>query len=220
MGCCSGDIGYPAAERQFGPAVAQRDLHRYHRKGPDASSRLLLAGVTDQLVRGESLLDIGAGVGVVSFELISRGVGRATLVDASPAYLDAAEREAERRKQGPVIECVGGDFVHLANGLDPADVVVMHRVICCYPDSAGLLENATRLCRRLLAVSYPRDEWYVRSWVRVENLRRRIFGNAFRSFVHSAVAIEAHIVTAGFQRVSRRRTPAWCVDVYAKRDGA
>lgn len=220
MACCSGCVGYPAAERQFGPAVAERDLDRYHRKGPDAISRLLLARVTDHLVAGESLLDVGAGVGVISFELLAKGVGRTTLVDASPAYLDAAEGEAERRKQVSAIARVDGDFVLLASGLDPADIVAMHRVICCYPDAAALLENATRLCGRLLAISYPRDEWYVRSWMRVENLRRRVLSNAFRSFVHSAVAMEAHVVNAGFQRLSRGQTLAWCVDVYARRHAA
>ena len=45
MACCSGCVGYAAAERQFGAAVAQRDLDRYRRKGPDASSRLILEGV-------------------------------------------------------------------------------------------------------------------------------------------------------------------------------
>ena len=34
MQCCSG-TACATAERQFGPAVARRDIQRYHRKGPD-----------------------------------------------------------------------------------------------------------------------------------------------------------------------------------------
>jgi len=218
MACCSGCVGYAAAERQFGAAVAQRDLDRYRRKGPDASSRLLLDGVKSVAHPTDSLLDVGAGVGVLSFELLSHGLSRATLVDASPAYLSAARTEAERRGAGSRVQCVPGDVVHLDGTVDRADVVVMHRVICCYPDWGALMGRATQLSGRVLAVSYPRDLWYVRGFMALENLRRRVFGNAFRTFVHSTVAMEDGIVTAGFDRVSRRQTPIWCIDVYVRRD--
>jgi hypothetical protein len=33
--CCSGCAGYPAAEQQFGSAVAEGDLRRYQNKGPE-----------------------------------------------------------------------------------------------------------------------------------------------------------------------------------------
>jgi magnesium-protoporphyrin O-methyltransferase len=110
--------------------------------------------------------------------------------------------------------------VFLDGDVVPADVVTLHRVICCYPDWEALLAKATRLSRRLLAISYPRDRWYLRGWVRLDNLRRRLIGNTFRTYVHSAVAMENYIVTAGFQRVSRRRTPVWSVDVYTRRNCA
>src|SRR5260370_11695945 len=98
MTCCSGCARYPDAERQFGPEIATRNLERYRRKGPDATSGSLLKAVADQLKSGDSLLDIGAGVGVLDFELMANGVNAAMLVDASPAYLEAAQREAERRQ--------------------------------------------------------------------------------------------------------------------------
>src|SRR5258706_10577717 len=78
------------SEPSLGPIV----LPRNHREGPDASSRLLLEALDHQLKSGDSLLDIGAGVGVLDFELLANGVKTSTLVDASNAYLEAAEREA------------------------------------------------------------------------------------------------------------------------------
>jgi len=220
MACWSDCVGDAAAERQFGAAVAQRDLDRYRRKGPDASSRLLLDGVKSVAQPTDSVLDLGAGVGVLSFELLAHGLSRATLVDASPAYLSAARTEAERRGADSRVQCVTGDVVHLDGTVDGADVVVMHRVICCYPDWGALLGRATQLSGRVLAVSYPRDLWYVRGFMALENLRRRVFGNPFRTFVHSAVAMENDIVTAGFERISRQQTPIWCIDVYTRRHGA
>jgi 16S rRNA G966 N2-methylase RsmD len=218
MACCTGCGRYPAAEQQFGAAAARRDLERYRRKGPDASSRLLLDGIAEVVRPGDSLLDVGGGVGVLGFELLARGVGRATLVDASSAYLDSAQLEASRREVTERMEVIHGDVVHLDGAISSADIVTMHRVICCYPDFGALLDKATQLTRRLLAFSYPRDAWYVRAFMGFENARRRLFGNAFRTFVHPPQTMEAYVATAGFHRIDRRQTPVWRVDVYRRRD--
>lgn len=217
MNCCSGRVSCVGAERQFGPAVAARDLKRYRRKGPDATSRLLLAAVRDHVASGASLLDIGGGVGVVDFELLTMGVSSATLVDASPAYLDAAGREAEARRMTDRLQRVLGDFAVIGESITSADVVTMHRVVCCYSGHASLLRAATKHTRLVFAFSYPRDRWYIRAWLAVENLRRRLFRNPFRTFVHSPGAMEALVTHAGFVRVHRSRTFVWSIDVYARK---
>lgn len=209
-------MSYGAAERQFGPAIAARDLNRYHRKGPDATSRLLLEALRSRVSSGASLLDIGGGVGVLDFELLASGVRSATLVDASPAYLDAAGGEAEARKIANRLQRVNGDFAALSDGIEFADIVTMHRVVCCYPDHASLLEAATKHARRLFAYSYPRDRWDIRVWLALDNLRRRLLGNPFRTFVHAPAEMEARILHAGFVRIHRSRTFVWSIDVYAR----
>ena len=217
MNCCSGAV-YPAAERQFGPAVAERDMRRYERKGPDAATRLLLTAVREAAIAGDSLLDVGGGVGVVSLELLSAGVNRATIVEASPAYLDAARRGADHRGFAHRLQLVAGDFTAIAANLEPADTVTMHRIVCCYPLYESLLSDAARCCRRQFAFSYPYDRWYLRAWIALDNARRRIFRNPFRTFVHSVAATETILTHAGFQRVSRQHTLVWCVDVYRRVD--
>jgi len=216
MSCCSACSSYSAAEQQFGSAIARRDLQRYRRKGPDASTRVMLESVTSDVRADGSLLDIGGGVGILSFELLARGVREATLVDASPAYLDAARSEAERRGVASHLRCVGGDVVGIDGSIAPVDVVTMHRVVCCYPEWSALLTRATTLSRHLLALAYPRERWFVQGWIGCENLRRRVVGHPFRSFLHPADAMAAHITTAGFERHGRRQTPVWCIDVYAR----
>jgi magnesium-protoporphyrin O-methyltransferase len=212
--CCSSR--YAAAERQFGPAIASRDLQRYQRKGPDSTSRLFLDAVGAEAKGGDSLLDVGAGVGILDFELLASGIDTATLVDASPAYLEAARREGQSRRLTDRLQFVVGDFTRLADSVAPADVVTMHRVVCCYPDYASLLQSATAHARRVLAFSYPRDRWYVRFWLAVENMRRRLSGNPFRAFVHSPVALDATVGQAGFRRTRRFRTLVWTIDVYVR----
>ena len=108
------------------------------------------------------------------------------------------------------------DFLDIASDLPSADVVAMDRVICCYPEHERLLDEALRHADRYLALSYPRDVWYVRLWVYLQNLWRRIRKNAFRTFIHPAAAMENRIRRTGFQLLSRSCTRTWCADVYAR----
>jgi len=213
MTCCSGCARYPDAERQFGPAIASRDLERYRRKGPDATSRSLLKAVADQLKSGDSLLDIGAGVGVLDFELMANGVNAAMLVDASPAYLEAAQREAERRQLADRLQFASGDFTALAAGIASADVVTMHRVICCYPDMESLVRVSADHAARLLALSFPADRWWWRVGQLLSRAWFRVRGCAFRLYLHDPRRILAIAQSAGLRPVLQRRGWVWQIAV-------
>ena len=211
--CCSRFCA--SVTRQFDAAVADGDLKRYRRKGPNPTTRLL----RDAVLRaggGKSLLDIGAGIGALSFELLGGGFSRSLAVDAAPAYVAAARAEAAARGLGDRLNVLEGDFTRLAEPAEPADVVVMDRVVCCYPEFRPLLERALRSGGRLFAYSYPRDRWYVRLVVGLENVARAALRNPFRAVVHSAEAMEACITGEGFARVSRSGTLAWAVEVYVR----
>ena len=214
MSCCESHCA--ATVRHFGEASAARDLERYQQKGPDVTTRLVLESLRGRAAPGATLLDVGGGIGVVSFELLSRGIRKATLVEASPSCLEKARAEARRRKFEDRLSVALGDFVALASELDAADIVVLDRVVCCYPDHVALLGKAAGLSRSVIALTYPRDRWWVRAGTGIENLVRRFQGNAFRTFVHPAPALEATLRSAGFQRSDRRTTWIWCADIYAK----
>jgi SAM-dependent methyltransferase len=213
--CCS--AFFTANQRQFGEAVARRDLNRYRRRGPDQTTRLLRDAIIGA-GNGKIVLDVGAGIGALSFELLAAGAERVTAVEAAPAYLAAAREEASRRNLSDRVELVHGDFVSVARDVMQADVVAMDRVVCCYPAYQPLLEAALRSSRRLLAFSYPRDRWYVRAAVAMQNLGRAVFRNPFRGFVHSARGIEALLEHHGFVRMERRDTLKWSADLYVRAD--
>src|SRR5512145_1009533 len=65
-GCCTG------IARQFDAKTAAGDLHRYREKGPGPTTRLLREFVARVGV-GDTVLDIGAGIGALSFELLAGG---------------------------------------------------------------------------------------------------------------------------------------------------
>ncbi len=215
--CCSPFWG--ANQRQFSDVIARRDLRRYRTRGPDSTTRLLRDAILEA-GNGKTVLDVGGGVGALCFELLAMGAERATVVDAAPAYLAAAGEEATRRNLSARLKVVHGDFVAIAGDVVPADVVTMDRVVCCYPAYRPLLEAALERSRRLLAFSYPRDLWYVRAAVAIQNLWRALFRNSFRGFVHSVRGMEALLEQHGFVRMQRRKTLKWAADLYVRADAS
>jgi cyclopropane fatty-acyl-phospholipid synthase-like methyltransferase len=85
-------------------------------------------------IEGGTVLEIGGGVGEIHIELLKRGAESALNLELSPAYADVARqllREAglEERADWRLHDIAASPEV-----IEPADIVVMHRVVCCYPD--------------------------------------------------------------------------------------
>lgn len=216
MNCCpsAGPIAV-----QFDRRTAERDLRRYRRRGPDATTRLLLSELGRWPLEGATVLDIGGGIGVIGAELAGV-LRRAIHVEAAPAYADVARRELGRRLGADRVRFLEGDFVSIADTVPRADVVTLDRVVCCYPDARGLLEHAAAKARRLLALSYPRARWYVRLVVWLQNQWRRVVGNPYRGFVHAPQRMAEELERAGLLHSGRRGTMVWVVDVYRRPDAA
>jgi SAM-dependent methyltransferase len=216
MSCCCCDEFTTAADEQFNAQRAASDLEAYRTKGPGVTTRLLRDSLAAAGPIAGSLLDIGAGVGVLTFELLERGVTRAIAIDASAAYVAAGSEEAARRGYAGAVRFIQDDFLHAAGEMPSATIVTLDRVICCYPRYEPLLNAALRHADEYFALSYPRDVLYVRAGDALSNAIRRFKGRTFRTFVHSATQMATIITRAGFERVARRRTLTWCVDVYKK----
>lgn len=217
MSCCA---HCKATDAHFGLEAARGDLDRYRERGPDGTTRLMLEAIGEFPVRGGSLLDIGAGIGVIHHELLGGAIARATHVEAASGYVRVAREEDGRRGVEQSVEYVLGDAVELSDGLPTADLVTLDRVICCYPDWAGLVRVSASKAGRLYAFSVPHDRLYVRILVAIENVVRRLRGNDFRTFVHPVGEIDRMLVERGLRRVALRRTIVWHVALYAARETA
>lgn len=211
---CSPTAGFTA--RHFDDKRAGAELRTYHRNGPGPTTQRLLNGLRAAGANHGAVLDIGAGVGVLTFELLKAGVDQALCVDLSPASLAVGREEAERQGCAGRIAWREADFVVVAPELAPADVVTLDRVVCCYPAYAPLLEAAAQHTLRFLALSYPRSRWFVRTAVWAENVLRQVQGDPFRAFVHSPAAMAMLLRQNGFLRVHRESTLAWHADIYAR----
>lgn len=213
MPCCTGPC--PAAAH-FDPRVADRDLRRYQRHGPDLSTRLLLSELQRWPLQGLHLLDVGSGIGVIPLELSAAGLACVTLADASPAYLEAARRHLASREPCRPAQFILGDFAATAASLPDADIVTLDRVVCCYPDVEALLRGAAARARRMVAFTYHPDRWYLHAAVALENSWYRLSQNPFRAFVHSPQRMVSTLESAGFVCAARHATLQWALDLYRR----
>jgi magnesium-protoporphyrin O-methyltransferase len=81
------------------------------------------------------------------------------------------------------------DVAQAPDAVEPADVVVLHRVVCCYTDYARLLNGPAGHPRRTLAHSHPAANIVNRVQFSTENTYRRLTRNDFRAFIHSPDAM-------------------------------
>ena len=210
MDACGCDDGFEI----FDQKSANADVDRYQRHGPDTTTAMLLAMIRKHGVQDASVLDIGGGIGVIDHELLRAGAGHAILVDASAPALAAARAEARRRGVLERLDFVDGDFVSRASSIDPADVVTLDRVVCCYPDVESLVRLSSLRARALYGLVLPRDRWILRVGLGVMNVWFRIRGMRYRSFVHSNARVDAVVAEAGLRPRREERTFMWRVVLY------
>lgn len=203
-------------DKTFGESDARSGLNHYRRRGPSKQTRELLKALRSRDLHGATLLDIGGGIGVIHHELLDDAVTEATHVDASSAYLHAAENEAARRGHAERVKFIQADFTDVASNLPPADIVTLDRVVCCYPDFRALLTAAADRCTEVLVMTYPREKWYMRLAIHlldgIQSLRR----DPFRVFVHPVEQMDAVLAKAGMHRVSLKRLFAWEIALYVR----
>src|SRR5215207_8370729 len=149
-------------DNAFSEAEARADVKKYHKKGPAKQTRLILEAIRSLGLKNSALLDIGGGIGVIHHELLNDVAREATHVDASSSYLREAKQEAARRGHSDRVNFIHADFTDVASDLPAADIVTLDRVVCCYPDFRGLLKAAADHSRKALALTYPRETWYIR----------------------------------------------------------
>jgi SAM-dependent methyltransferase len=196
-GCCEPRV----YERMFGAKQAQRDAQRYRSRGLGGTSRDLVELAGD--VSGASVLEVGAGVGAIELVLLAAGAARATGVELSGEYEEEARKLLDEHGVADRVERRVGDFV--TEPVEPHDVVVMHRVVCCYPDVGALVGVAAGRARRQMLLTYPQERRLTRAGIGAINLFMRVSGSEFRVFVHPVKRMSAAAAEHGLALGERRR---------------
>lgn len=197
MDCCSVN----GLDEMFSRSVAQRELKAYMKKGLSRRSRHLVDTISDQGVTGATILEVGGGVGSLHLELIKAGATSAVGYDAAPAYVEAATILAERLGFKESVEYHVGDFTEMGATADDADIVVLDRVVCCYPDMRALVTVAALRTRRVCVLTYPRRNWLTRAAVSMLNAAQALRNKRFRVYLHKPTEIAALMASQGLTRV-------------------
>ncbi len=205
MSCCSGK----GCDEFFDDRAAQRDARRYRRKGLDGNARRIVELVQRRGVEGKTVLEVGGGIGAIQLELLLAGAVRAVNVELSPAYDRYA---ADLLQAGGLEDRVDRrllDFAERSEELGSADVVVLHRVVCCYPDYETLVGAAADHARGQLLLTFPRDVWWIRLGLRTINRLQRLRRKAFRVYLHAPVAILDVATAHGLEVAAREGSRLW-----------
>jgi len=202
-GCC-----YPEEYgRAFTPREAGRAARAYLRRGLTGTAADLADAVTSAGIVDATILEAGGGVGTLTVELLRRGARRGTVVDLSASWEEAAARVAAAAGVGERVERVRGDVVVVP--VEPAAVVLAHRVLCCYPDWEPLLDALSAASTRTLALTLPVDRWWTRLGFAAANRGLALCGRRFRVFVHPVSAILERAASSGFLPAFERSGPLW-----------
>jgi magnesium-protoporphyrin O-methyltransferase len=200
----------------FNESSAKADIKEYRKHGPAKQTKLILDAVRSLNLKDIDLLDIGGGIGAIHHELLKDTAREATHVDASSSYLKEAKAESERRGNTERVKFIHADFTDVAKEIPQVDVVTLDRVVCCYPDFRSLLKAAAGHSRRAVALTYPRETWFMRVGWRILNFFQWLRRDPFRVFLHPILEIESLLNNEGLIKVSVEKLFIWEMALYQR----
>ena len=206
-GCCD-PHGYNDI---FGPRFARHRAQRYRKRGLDAAAQRMVEFLTARGVGGATVLEIGGGVGEIQLELLRHGAARATNLELVDSYDGPALQLAADAGMSARVSRLRLDIAAAPDAVEPADIVVLHRVVCCYPDYARLLGAVADHAHRLLVFSHPPRNAVSRAALGLQNGLCRMAGRSFRAFAHPPAAMLDVLSGHGLRPSYRHHGPVWQV---------
>ncbi len=201
----------------FSRKSAESQARRYRRKGLDATSARLFDVLRRRDLRGLTVLEVGGGIGDLQIELLKAGAARAVSIELTPTYEDAAVALLRDAGLEDRVERRIADFTAAEAEIETADIVVLNRVLCCYPDMPRLATAAANHARDVIVLSFPRRSWWTRALLGVGNLGLRVARRGFHVFVHSPAEIFATVEQRGLQPAFNSRGIFWQVAALERR---
>lgn len=197
--CCA-----PRRDAGSRPGIALAQLLR---------GRLREAGIHDK-----DVLELGCGRGELALEMLEDGASTVLGFDLSADAIEYARRIATEDGVAGRAQFYAGNAA--TADLPRQDVVVHHRVICCYPDPSQLLVNSIGAAGKIYAFSMPRSRGFwglaEKGALRFENMLHRVRGRGFRAYVHDERMVDSALARAGFRLHGRSNRGGWFAAVYVR----
>ncbi len=193
---------------------------KYKSNGLTASSQVLLDFISNRGLVGKTVLEIGCGTGFFALETLRNGAPSCVGIDLSSAAIQEANAFA---KESGLEDRARFEVANAASARQPAsDVVVMDKVLCCYPDADALIKTASESSKELLGFVVPRDEGLMKPAMRIGtaliNLVEKLRRSGFRLYLHPLGSIDRLLSESGFHRSEKAKSRFWLVFLY-KRSG-
>lgn len=196
MDCCN-PTGY---RKFFNSKEAQGNLDGYLKDGLNKMATRMASHLKDGSVTGASVIDVGCGIGAFHVELLQAGATSALAVEISAGYESAATDLLALKNLSSHVERIVTDFAEAGKEIPAADVVVLDRVVCCYPDWHKLLTSVTTHSTGRVAFSFPRDKWWNKLGLSLLNLYLRLRKVDFQTFIQPADQMLDLVESHGFSK--------------------
>ena len=172
----------------------------------------------DDGLTGRTILDLGCGSGRFSIEALKSGALSSVGMDLSPAMIATASKLAGESGVGGRAKFFVGDAAKQDHHI--SDIVILDKVVCCYPSIEGLLSKASSACHDRLGLIVPRDTGFamvpVRIGVYLENLIDRVRKNPVRMYLHSLDSVDDLLERSGLRRKIATVAGFWLVLIYER----
>ena len=209
--CCNNQYNHT-----FGMKKAQKEMDHYLKYGPKKSTVWLLDPVVEQIKAGDSVLEVGGGVGSFLLELQKQGVGPSYYMDISESYSAVFQHQVNNQSLENKINVHTGDFTEKHHLIPDTDVVALDKVLCCYQDFKQLLSLSLDKAGRIFAYTVPDDVWWVRFIHQIETALKQLFTKHLITYIHPVDQIESQVVAKGFQKVFQKSHTGWLTVVCCK----
>ena len=208
MSCCDPN----GLNGLFKGPIVEEELRAFKKSGLGKRQKVFLEVLQDH-TKNRTVLDIGCGIGGLGLSLLERGAAHSTFVDVSRAYLRTAQTLAEEREVTEDATFIEADFIQ--TDLSPADIVLLDRVVCCYPDAPALLRKAAAHSETLV-FSYPRPVWWMKVSRWLLNLGMRAWRKDYRFYVHDEDALLEAARSDGHTLQEVRSVGVWRLAVFRR----
>lgn len=215
--CCVPNCAAVEATDKFFNTQAGRYKKYFKKKGLHKEQKYLVEGIRRSGMQDAEILEIGCGVGGLHLSLLKDGAAKATGFDISEEMIATASMLSAEMGMRERTQYRHGDFVMMHNEAPAADVTILDKVICCYEDVSELIARSTAKTRRIYAVSYPRQNSFVRLIFKSTKFFLKLFRQAFHPFYHEPELIQSRIGASGFEKVYERETFIWRIQIFERK---
>ncbi len=215
--CCAPNCAALEGTNKFFNTQARRSEKYFKKKGLRKEQKYLAAGIRQSGMREAEILEIGCGVGGLHLSLLKDSAAKATGFDISEKMIATARKLSAEMGLQDRAQYWRGDFVAMHNEAPVADVTILDKVICCYENAPELIARSTAKTRRIYAVSYPRQNPFVKLVFRSTKFFFKLFRQAFQPYYHEPERIQKWIAEAGFEKVYENETFVWLIQIFERK---